>query len=429
MQNADNAPLAERMRPQSFDDFAGQEHLVGEKGIIRKIIKGGILPSMILYGPPGTGKTTLAKIIAEAAGKPLVQISAIDSGVKRIREIIDQGKEKHLFNRGKQILFLDEIHRLNKGQQDSLLEAVEKGWITLIGATTENPSFEVNGALLSRCQLYILNSLTVQDCEQLVRRAISEDRELRHLPIEIEEMDALYMLSGGDGRKLLNALEVTVGAQADDEVIIINNEKVTDAVQKNIAVYDKSGEQHYDLISAFIKSIRGSDPNAAVYWMARMLEGGEDLMFICRRMIISSAEDVGLANPNALLLAQACMDTVHKIGMPEARIIMSETAIYLASSPKSNSAYMAINEAMSLVNNSASYPVPLHLRNAPTKLMKKLGYGDGYLYAHDFENNTVEQNFLPESIQGKVFYKPQNNQQESKILAFLKTIWKNIYRY
>jgi putative ATPase len=417
-----NQPLAERLRPKTLDDYIGQEHLVGKNAVLRKMIESGNISSIILWGPPGVGKTTLAKIIANTLNRPFYTLSAINSGVKDIRDVIDKAKKQQFFNKPNPILFIDEIHRFSKSQQDSLLGAVEDGTITLIGATTENPSFEIITPLLSRCQVYILETLDKVGLLKLIDSAISKDTELKNKKITITEDEAMLRFSGGDARKLLNVLELVVQAEDGDEVEITNS-KVLDRLQKNLAMYDKQGEMHYDIISAFIKSIRGGDPDAAVYWLARMLEGGEDIKFIARRMLILSAEDVGLANPNALLLAQSTFDAVHKIGMPEARIILSECAIYLATSPKSNSAYEAIDAAISVVQRDGNLPVPLHIRNAPTKLMKEIGYGKDYKYAHAYEGNFVEQDFLPKKIMKERFYKPQNNQTEIKILERLKRWW------
>ena len=421
-----NQPLAERLRPVTLDDFIGQKHLVGEDAVIRKMIASGRLSSFILWGPPGVGKTTLAKIIANSMNRPFYILSAINSRVKDIRDVIEKAKNNRFFSAQNPILFIDEIHRFSKAQQDSLLGAVEQGVITLIGATTENPSFEVISPLLSRCQVYVLKSLEKDDLMTLLDRAIHKDTDLCKINIVIQEEEALLRFSGGDARKLLNVLELVInaGGEEDGEKIVITNDLVTEKLQENLALYDKNGEMHYDIISAFIKSIRGGDPDAAVYYLARMLEGGEDVKFIARRLLILSAEDVGLANPNALLLAQSTFDAVHKIGMPESRIILSECAIYLATSPKSNSAYSAIDEALAEVKLSGHLPVPLHLRNAPTKLMKQLGYGEEYKYAHSFEGNFIDQDFLPEKILHKKFYLPQNNPTEQKILERLQTWWK-----
>src|SRR5512133_570895 len=410
-----NQPLAERLRPKELEEFSGQEHLVGADGVLRKVIESGNIPSFILWGPPGVGKTTLAGIIANKLKRPFFSLSAVHSGVKDVRETIEKAKKQQFFNQPNPILFIDEIHRFNKAQQDSLLAAVEQGVITLIGATTENPSFEVISPLLSRCQVYVLKSLEKEDLLILLDRAIHTDTELSKKDIVIEENEALLRFSGGDARKLLNVLELVLNASGEGQ-IVVTNDLVTERLQENLALYDKNGEMHYDIISAFIKSIRGGDPDAAVYYLARMLEGGEDIKFIARRLLILSAEDIGLANPNALLLAQSTFDAVHKIGMPESRIILSECTIYLATSPKSNSAYSAIDEALAEVKLSGHLPVPLHLRNAPTKLMKDLGYGKEYKYAHSFEGNFVLQDFLPEKIKDKRFYKPQQNPTEEKIL-------------
>jgi putative ATPase len=417
-----NQPLAERLRPKMLDDFIGQEHLVGKNAVLRKMIESGNISSIILWGPPGVGKTTLAKIIANALNRPFHTLSAINSGVKDIRDVIDKAKKHQFFNKPNPILFIDEIHRFSKSQQDSLLGAVEDGTITLIGATTENPSFEVISPLLSRCQVYILEPLDKAGLLKLIDTALTKDTELKNRKITVLEDRAMLRFSGGDARKLLNVLELVVLADEDDE-IEITDKKVLDRLQNNLALYDKQGEMHYDIISAFIKSIRGSDPDAAVYWLARMIEGGEDVKFIARRLLILSAEDVGLANPNALLLAQSTFDAVHKIGYPEARIILSECVIYLATSPKSNSAYEAIDSAIALVKQTGDLPVPLHIRNAPTKLMKEIGYGKDYKYAHSFEGNFVEQDFLPKKIKKERLYHPQNNPIEIKILERLKRWW------
>lgn len=419
-----NQPLAERLRPKTLDDYIGQEHLVGKDSVLRKMIESGNISSLILWGPPGVGKTTLAKIIANTLERPFYTLSAINSGVKDVREVIEKAKKQQFFNRPNPILFIDEIHRFSKSQQDSLLGAVEDGTITLIGATTENPSFEVISPLLSRCQVYILEHLDKKGLLQIVDLAITKDTVLKNKKITIKENQAMLRFSGGDARKLLNVLELVVLAEENDKVEI-TDKKVTSRLQKNLAIYDKKGEMHYDIISAFIKSIRGSDPDAAVYWLARMLEGGEDIKFIARRLLILAAEDVGLANPNALLLAQSTFDAVHKIGPPESRIILSECTIYLATSPKSNSAYMAIDEAISLVKKTGNLPVPLHIRNAPTKLMKEIGYGKNYKYAHSYEGNFAEQDFLPEDVKKEKIYHPQNNPSEAKILERLKKWWGN----
>lgn len=422
-----NQPLAERLRPASLDDYIGQEHLVGEGAVLRKMIESGKIASFILWGPPGVGKTTLAKIIANTLNRPFYTLSAINSGVKDIRDVIEKAQRNQFFNHPNPILFIDEIHRFSKSQQDSLLGAVEQGTVTLIGATTENPSFEVISPLLSRCQVYVLKSLDKADLEKIVEMALTKDSFLKAKDIVIEENEALFRFSGGDARKLLNVLELVINADEADQ-ITITNEKVIDRLQNNLAMYDKNGEMHYDIISAFIKSMRGSDPDAAVYWLARMLEGGEDIKFIARRMLILAAEDVGLANPNALLMAQSTFDAVHKIGMPEARIILSQCAIYLATSAKSNSAYMAIDDAIALVRATGDLPVPLHIRNAPTKLMKELGYGKDYKYAHSYEKNFVEQDFLPKEVKNKRFYTPQNNSLEIKILERLRNLWGKRYK-
>ena len=420
-------PLAERLRPQSLDDYIGQKHLVGENGVFRKFITTGSVPSFILWGPPGVGKTTLAKIIANTLDRPFYTLSAVTSGVKEVREVIEKAKNQHLFNARPAFLFIDEIHRFNKSQQDSLLGAVEQGIVTLIGATTENPSFEVISPLLSRCQVYVLKPMEDGELQTLLNRALTTDAELQKRKIEVKETEALFRFSGGDARKLLNILDIVVGASDGD--IVISDDYITECLQQNIALYDKSGEQHYDVISAFIKSVRGSDPNAAIYYLARILAGGEEPRFIARRLVILASEDVGLANPNALLLANACFDTVHKIGMPEARITLAETTIYLATSPKSNSAYAAINKALAMVNNdTTNRPVPLHLRNAPTKLMGDMGYGADYKYAHDYAGNFVRQEFLPDSLSGTRFYTPnEQNAQEAKIAERMRALWGDKY--
>lgn len=421
-----NQPLAERLRPTSIDDYIGQEHLVGEGGVLRKMIDSGKVSSFILWGPPGVGKTTLAKIIANTLDRPFYTLSAVSSGVKDVRDAIEKAQRTQFFNKPNPILFIDEIHRFSKSQQDSLLGAVEQGVVTLIGATTENPSFEVISPLLSRCQVYILNSLGKADLLKLIDTALTKDSYLKEKKIVIEEDDALLRFSGGDARKLLNVLELIINSE-EQEPIIITNEKVIDRLQNTMVTYDKNGEMHYDIISAFIKSMRGSDPDAAVYWLARMIEGGEDVKFIARRMLILAAEDIGLANPNALLLAQSTFDAVHKIGYPEARIILSQCAIYLATSAKSNSAYEAIDDAIALVKATGDLPVPLHIRNAPTKLMKELGYGKDYKYAHSYKNNFAEQDFLPKEVKKHKIYKPQNNPLEIKILERLKSLWGKRY--
>ncbi len=419
------APLAERLRPTNIDEYIGQEHLVGKNGVFRKFFETGNVPSFILWGPPGVGKTTLAKLVSTTLDRPFFTLSAVTSGVKEVREVIESAKRQHLFNQRTPLLFIDEIHRFNKSQQDSLLGAVEQGIVTLIGATTENPSFEVISPLLSRCQVYTLNPMEDGDLQRLLDRALSTDSELQKREIEVKETAALFKFSGGDARKLLNIIDILVGAT--DGKIVIDDQYVTDCLQQNIALYDKNGEQHYDVISAFIKSVRGSDPDAAIYYLARMLAGGEEPRFLARRLVILASEDIGLANPNALLLANACFDTVHKIGMPEARITLAETTIYLATSPKSNSAYMAINEALDFVaHDTTNRPIPLHLRNAPTRLMKESGYGKGYKYAHDYEGNFVEQQFLPDSLKDKRFYTPNtSNPTEAKIAERMSQLWKN----
>ncbi|MFA5587801.1 MAG: replication-associated recombination protein A [Mariniphaga sp.] len=417
-----NRPLAERMRPVNLDDYTGQKHLVGEGAVLRKMIESGNLSSLILWGPPGVGKTTLARIIANTLERPFYTLSAVSSGVKDVREVIEKAKKQQFFNRPNPILFIDEIHRFSKSQQDSLLGAVEDGTITLIGATTENPSFEVISPLLSRCQVYILEPLSKDELQEIVDSAIQKDSELKQKKITIKEYNALFRFSGGDARKLLNALELSVLSETDEN-IEITDEKVTSCLQKNLTRYDKQGEMHYDIISAFIKSIRGSDPDAAVYWLARMIEGGEDVKFIARRLLILAAEDIGLANPNALLLAQSTFDAVHQIGYPESRIVLSECTIYLATSPKSNSAYLAIDEAQALVRRTGNLSVPLHIRNAPTKLMKEIGYGKNYKYAHSYEGSFAEQDFLPKEIKNERIYHPQKNPAEMKILERLQQWW------
>ncbi|MDX9928617.1 MAG: replication-associated recombination protein A [Bacteroidales bacterium] len=428
-----NQPLAERMRPGKLEGFHGQPHLVGEGSVLRKIIESGNLPSFILWGPPGVGKTTLALIIANSLGRTFFQLSAVNSGVKDVRECIEKAVKARFFDQPNPIIFIDEIHRFSKSQQDSLLGAVEKGVITLIGATTENPSFEVISPLLSRCQVFILKPLDDVVLSGMVSEAIRKDVYLSKYNIVVEEEEALIRTAGGDARKLYNALELTVSLEAreagEESEIVITNEKVLNHIQKNLALYDKNGEMHYDIISAFIKSVRGSDPNAAVYYLARMVEGGEDLKFIARRLVILAAEDIGLANPNALMLAQTAFESVHAIGWPESRIILAEIAIYLAMSPKSNSAYMAINNAQELVRNSGDLPVPLHLRNAPTRLMKETGYGKDYKYAHDFENHFVSDNYLPEELTGKKIFNPGSSGREEEYRARLRELWKERYGY
>ena len=420
---ASTTPLAERMRPSTLEELQGQEHLVGKKSVLRRSIEQGKLPSMIFWGPPGTGKTTIANIIANTLQLPFFQLSAISAGVKDIREVIDKAK-----SRPGSILFIDEIHRFNKGQQDALLGAVEKGIITLIGATTENPSFEVNSALLSRCQVYVLKPLSEEDLVALLRSAIERDELLQSKTIQLDETRALIDLSGGDARKLLNLLELVVLGSNETQVTV-TDALVMDVAQRKIALYDKSGEQHYDIISAFIKSIRGSDPNAAVYWLARMIEGGEDVKFIARRLVILASEDIGNANPTALVLANAAFDAVNKIGHPESGIILSQCATYLASSPKSNAAVDAIGKALSAVSKYGDQPVPLHIRNSPTRLMKDLGYGKNYEYSHSFENNFSAQEYLPEKLSGTKFYEPGKNPREEEIRKWLKSLWKEKYGY
>lgn len=423
-----NEPLAERIRPRTLDELVGQEHLVGKGSILRTAIEEGKIPSIILWGPPGTGKTTIAHIIANTLDASFFQLSAISAGVKEVREVIEKAKATTLLNTVS-ILFIDEIHRFNKGQQDALLGAVEKGIVTLIGATTENPSFEVNSALLSRCQVYVLKPLDENALVKLLNTAIVKDERLAAKKIELKETAALINLSGGDARKLLNLLEIVTDTVKKGQTITITDELVMKVAQKKIALYDKSGEQHYDIISAFIKSIRGSDPNAAVYWLARMLEGGEDLKFIARRLLILASEDIGNANPTALVLANAAFEAVNKIGYPESQLILSQCAIYLATSPKSNSATTAIGEAMSAVKEMGDLPVPLHIRNAPTKLMKNLGYGKDYQYSHSYEGNFSEQEYLPEKISGKKFYDPGANAKEEELRRFLKMLWREKYGY
>ncbi len=421
-----NVPLAERIRPKKLSEVIGQKHLIGEKGMLKMAIKNKLIPSMILWGPPGVGKTTLSNLIAKELDRPFYTLSAINSGVKDVREAIDKASSLGLFGKNIPVLFIDEIHRFSKAQQDSLLGAVEKGIITLIGATTENPSFEVISALLSRSQVYVLEPLSKDELQELLERVISNDEVLRKSKINLKETESLMQISGGDARKLLNILELVVNS-INKENIVITNDLVTEKVQQNIVRYDKNGEQHYDIISAFIKSIRGSDPNASVYWLARMIEGGEDVKFIARRLLILASEDIGNANPTALVMANNCFQAVNAIGYPESRIILSQTAIYLACSPKSNSSYIAINEAKKEIINSGNLSVPLHLRNAPTKLMKELGYGKDYLYSHN--KNTKKQEFLPDEICGSCFYKPSSNSKENTFREALKKIWKGKYNY
>ena len=416
-------PLAERMRPAKLEDLVGQEHLVGENGVIRRTIQAGNIPSMIFWGPPGVGKTTIANIIANEVKKPFYVLSAVSAGVKDIRDVIDKAKSSP-----RSILFIDEIHRFNKSQQDALLGAVEKGTITLIGATTENPSFEVNSALLSRSQVYTLNALEEKDLLKLVNMALNKDEELKKREIEIKEHRALFQLSGGDARKVLNLLELVVDSEVNGKVVI-TDELVTSVAQKKIAIYDKSGEQHYDIISAFIKSIRGSDPNAAIYYLARMVEGGEDVKFIARRMLILASEDIGNANPTALVIANNTFQAVDVIGYPESRIILAQCATYLASSPKSNASYTAIESAIGVVRETGDLPVPLAIRNAPTKLMKDMGYGKGYQYAHDYDGNFVSTEFLPDKINGHKFYEPGKNAREDELRKYLRSLWKEKYGY
>ena len=428
--NSAAIPLPERMRPRDLSEYVGQQHLVGPGCILRNMIDSGNLSSFILWGPPGVGKTTLAGIIARTLDREFYTLSAVSSGVKDVREVIDRAKNKSLFSSAAApILFIDEIHRFNKAQQDALLGAVEAGTVVLVGATTENPSFEVISPLLSRCQVFVLKSLGADDLKILLNRALTSDPLLRERPVVLRESEALLRQSGGDARKLLNILEIVIDSTAPsaEGTIIIDNKAVNACLEENMAVYDKDGEMHYDIISAFIKSVRGSDPNAAVYWMARMLAGGEDPLFIARRLCILAAEDIGLANPNALLLADSTFRIVHSIGMPEARIPLSECAVYLASSPKSNSAYLAIDGALAAVQEDKTAPVPLYLRNAPTSLMKELGYHDGYRYAHDFDGNFVDQEYLPESMSGRVFYEPQKNAQEDRLKAYLLSCWPKYY--
>lgn len=420
-------PLAERMRPKNLDEYIGQKHLVGEGAVLRNMIETGRIQSIILWGPPGVGKTTLAKIISKSGNRAMYTLSAVSSGVKDVREVLEKAQHASFFSQQTPILFIDEIHRFNKSQQDSLLAAVEQGIVILIGATTENPSFEVIAPLLSRCEVYVLQPLDKADLEDLLNRALTQDSILKDMNIKVEETGALFRQSGGDARKLLNILDIIINAENSND-IVINDENVARRLQKSTAMYDKKGDMHYDIISAFIKSIRGSDPNAAVYWLARMLAGGEDLKFIARRLLISASEDIGLANPNAMLLANACFQAVNTIGYPESRIILSETVIYLANSPKSNSAYNAINEAMQTVNQTGDLPVPINIRNAPTKLMKELGYGAGYKYSHDYPGHFVEQEFMPDEMSGRSFYIPGNNQQENKFKDVMQTRWGGKYK-
>jgi len=423
-----STPLAERLRPSSLDDYIGQEHLIGKTAVLRKAIESGIIPSMIFWGPPGVGKTTLANIISHTLNRPFYSLSAINSGVKDIREVIDKAKSHSFFVTQNPILFIDEIHRFSKSQQDSLLGAVEKGIVTLIGATTENPSFEVISALLSRCQVYILKSLEKDDLIKMLNLSIAKDKWLQEYTIEIKEYEALLRLSGGDGRKLLNVFELVIQS-FDNKNVVIDNDYVMNIVQQNLAMYDKAGEQHYDIISAFIKSIRGSDPNAGLYWLARMIEGGEDPLFIARRLVILASEDIGNANPNALLLANNCFQAVNLIGMPESRIILAQAVTYLASSAKSNASYEGIENALATVRETGDLPVPLHIRNAPTRLMKDIGYGKDYKYSHAYEGNFKEQEYLPEQLSGTKFYEPGNNARELELRKHLQGLWKNKYGY
>lgn len=422
-------PLPERMRPQTLDEYVGQEHLVGHGAVIRNMIETGNVSSFILWGPPGVGKTTLSYIVARSLGREFHTLSAVSSGVKDVRDVIERARSGAMFSNGAPVLFIDEIHRFNKAQQDALLGAVESGIVILIGATTENPSFEVITPLLSRCQVFVLKSLEASDLDKLLNRALTEDAVLKERRITVKEKEALFRFSGGDARKLLNILDIVVGTFPEGSDIVIDNKAVQERLQENIAIYDKNGEMHYDIISAFIKSVRGSDPNGALYWMARMLDGGEDPLFIARRLAILACEDIGLANPNAMLLADACFSIVHRIGMPEARIPLAETAIYLASSPKSNAAYAAIGKALEAASASKEAPVPLHLRNAPTKLMKDLGYGEDYRYAHDYTGNFIDQEFLPEGLSGTKFYEPGSNQKENELRRRLSGLWGDKYGY
>ncbi|MCF0191197.1 MAG: replication-associated recombination protein A [Marinilabiliaceae bacterium] len=422
-------PLAERMRPQTLETYVGQQHLIGEGAILRRMVDSGNLASIILWGPPGVGKTTLARIIAKRLERSFFTLSAINSGVKDVRDVIDKASKSAFFSPKSPILFIDEIHRFSKSQQDSLLAAVEEGIVILIGATTENPSFEVISPLLSRCQVYVLKALEHDDLIRLARMAIENDVVLKEKQIEIREEAALVRYSGGDARKLLNIIDLVYSAHSDDDIIVIDDKSISENLQQSPAFYDKNGEMHYDIISAFIKSIRGSDPDAAVYWLARMIEGGEDPKFIARRVLISAAEDIGLANPNALLIANQAFDAVNKVGWPEGRIILSEAVIYLATSPKSNSAYKAINDALSFVRQSGNLPVPLHLRNAPTKLMEQLNYGQNYLYPHDYEGHFVPQQYLPDQISYQRFWFPQPNPSEDKLAERVRNLWRNIKNY
>ncbi len=422
-------PLAERMRPATLDDYLGQSHLVGPGSVLRQAVEANRVPSFILWGPPGVGKTTLARIVARQSNRLFFTLSAVSAGVKDVREVIEKARNNRFFDQPAPILFIDEIHRFSKAQQDSLLGAVEEGVVVLVGATTENPSFEVISALLSRCQVYVLQPLSREVLIQLVDKALLQDEILRHKPVKVLEYEAMLRFSGGDARKLYNILELVTNFQQGDTPLEITDALVTQLVQENIAQYDKGGEYHYDVASAFIKSIRGSDPNAAIYWLARMIDAGEDVKFIARRMVIAAAEDIGLANPNALLLAQTAFDAVQAVGLPEARIILAEAVVYLAASPKSNSAYLAIDAALEAVRRHGALPVPLHLRNAPTYLMKKLGYGKDYQYAHDFPNHFVEQDYLPDALKDQVFFQPQDNAAEAKMRQFLQARWKARYGY